>query len=74
MCTETAPGQESEFQTELRKVIFSHISDADRLGKETLDELIAYKTEELREQLANSPAGNCSAEHRHRPAGGQGDC
>ncbi len=51
VCTETEPGQESEFQTELRKVIFSHISDADRLGKETLDDLIAYKTEELREQL-----------------------
>ena len=53
VCTETAPGQESEFQTELRKVIFSHISEADRLGKDTLDDLIAYKTEELREQLAN---------------------
>jgi ABC-type lipoprotein export system ATPase subunit len=53
VCTETAPGQESEFQIELRKVIFSHISDADRLGKDTLDDLIAYKTEELREQLAN---------------------
>ena len=52
VCTETAPGEESEFQSELRKVIFSHISDADRLHKETLDELIEYKTEELREQLA----------------------
>ena len=53
VCTETAPGQESEFQTELRKVIFSHIADAHRLGKDTLDDLIAYKTEELREQLGN---------------------
>jgi hypothetical protein len=44
VCTETEPGQQSEFQRELRKVIFSHISDADRLGKESLDELIAYKT------------------------------
>jgi ABC-type lipoprotein export system ATPase subunit len=52
ICTETAPGEESEFQSELRKVIFSHISEADRLHKETLDELIEYKTEELREQLA----------------------
>lgn len=51
VCTETEPGQQSEFQRELRKVIFAHISDADRLGKETLDELIAYKTEELRAQL-----------------------
>ena len=53
VCTETAPGQGSEFQTELRKVIFSHVTEADRLGKLTLDDLIAYKTEELREQLAS---------------------
>jgi ABC-type lipoprotein export system ATPase subunit len=51
VCTETEPGQHSEFQAELRKVIFSHISDADRLGKETLDELIEYKTEELEGQI-----------------------
>lgn len=51
VCTETEPGQKSEFQRELRKVIFSHISDTDRLGKETLDELIEYKTEELNAQL-----------------------
>jgi predicted ATPase len=50
VCTETEPGQQSEFQRELRKVIFSHIGDADRLGKESLDELIGYKTEELAEQ------------------------
>lgn len=54
VCTETEPGQQSEFQTELRKVIFSHISDADRLDKETLDELIEYKTEELKGRIANA--------------------
>ena len=52
VCTEMEPGQKSEFQRELRKVIFSHIRDADRLGRESLDELIDYKTEELAEQLA----------------------
>ena len=51
VCTETEPGQKSEFQQELRKVIFSHISEADRLDKESLDELIDYKAEELAEQL-----------------------
>jgi hypothetical protein len=50
VCTETEPGQQSDFQRELRKVIFSHIGDADGLGKESLDELIEYKTEELAEQ------------------------
>lgn len=54
VCTETEPGQQSEFQVELRKVIFSHISEAERLGCETLDDLIAYKTEELKGQIANS--------------------
>ena len=54
VCTETEPGQQSEFQVELRKVIFSHISEADRLGKATLDELIEYKTEELRGQIDNA--------------------
>ena len=51
VCTETEPGQRSEFYRELCKVIFSHIRDADRLGKESLDELIEYKTEELTNQL-----------------------
>jgi predicted ATPase len=52
VCTETEPGQQSEFQQELRKVIFSHIGDAERLGRDSLDELIQYKTEELTRQLA----------------------
>jgi hypothetical protein len=54
VCTETEPGQQSEFQIELRKVIFSHISDAERLGKESLDQLIAYKTEELKGQIESA--------------------
>ena len=54
VCTETEPGQQSEFQAELRKVIFSHISDADRLGQQSLDELIEYKTEELKGQIDNA--------------------
>ena len=54
VCTETEPGQQSEFQLELRKVIFSHISDADRLEKETLGELIEYKTEELKGQIESA--------------------
>ena len=54
VCTETEPGQQSEFQVELRKVIFSHISEADQLGKATLDELIEYMTEELKGQIDNA--------------------
>jgi ABC-type lipoprotein export system ATPase subunit len=52
VCTETSADEGSAFQHELRKVIFSHITDAQRLGKETLDTLIAYKTEEINAELA----------------------
>jgi len=52
VCTETSVDESSAFQHELRKVIFSHITDAQRLGKETLEELIAYKTEEIEADLA----------------------
>jgi len=52
VCTETSVDESSAFQHELRKVIFSHITDAQRLGKDTLEELIAYKTEEIDAELA----------------------
>ena len=51
-CTETSVDEGSAFQHELRKVIFSHITDAQRLGKDTLEELISYKTEEIDAELA----------------------
>lgn len=51
ICTETSVDESSEFQRELRKVIFSHIRDVDRLGKESLEELISYKTEEIQSEL-----------------------
>ena len=37
----------NDFEKELRKVIFSHIEESDRLEKNSLDELIGYKTEVL---------------------------
>ena len=52
VCTETSVDEESAFQQELRKVIFSHIADAQTLGKSTLQELIDYKTEEITVELA----------------------
>jgi ABC-type lipoprotein export system ATPase subunit/uncharacterized coiled-coil DUF342 family protein len=51
VCTETSVDEQSIFQKELRKVVFSHISPANRLGKETLEELIEYKTEEVNAEL-----------------------
>ncbi|MFZ1990664.1 MAG: hypothetical protein WAW96_12930 [Alphaproteobacteria bacterium] len=52
VCTETSADESSAFQHELRNVIFSHISEAQRLGKETLEELIEYKTEEINVEIA----------------------
>jgi len=44
LCNKNVDEQDM-FEPELRKVIFSHISETNRLGKTTLNELIDYKTE-----------------------------
>lgn len=46
ICTQLGKIEESDFDRELKKVIFSHVEAADRLGKATLDDLITYKTSE----------------------------
>lgn len=46
ICTQLGRIEESDFDRELKKVIFSHVEIAERLGKASLDELIAYKTSE----------------------------
>jgi len=51
LCTETDPGEQSEFQQELRRVIFSHIDESDRSGMGDLQELLAHRTEELAVRL-----------------------
>jgi hypothetical protein len=46
ICTQLGRIEESEFDRELKKVIFSHVEDAYRLGQASLDQLIAYKAME----------------------------
>lgn len=46
ICTQLGRLEETEFDRELKKVIFSHVALADRLGKASLDELLAYRTSE----------------------------
>ncbi len=46
ICNQLSDVEESEFDQELKKVIFSHVDLADRLDMTTLDELIAFKTSE----------------------------
>lgn len=51
ICTQLGKIEESAFDRELKKVIFSHVEPADRLGKASLDELISYKTSEADARL-----------------------
>lgn len=40
-----------EFENELRNVIFSHLSESDKLGKENLDELIEFQSEVIQDDI-----------------------
>jgi len=46
ICNQLSEVKESEFDQELKKVIFSHVDPSDRLEMDTLDDLISYKTRE----------------------------
>jgi len=46
ICSQLGRIEESEFDRELKKVIFSHVNEAERLEKDNLDDLIAYRTSE----------------------------
>lgn len=43
--------QKDEFEKELKNVIFSHVPEEDRLGKNSLDELILYQSEVIDEAV-----------------------
>ena len=47
ICNELASTEPGRFDQELKQVIFSHVSEANRLGRATLDQLIDYRTNEL---------------------------
>jgi len=51
ICTQLGEIEETDFDRELKKVIFSHVEIAERLGKASLDELIAYKTSEATSRI-----------------------
>jgi hypothetical protein len=66
---------DSRFDRELKSVIFSHVDDAERLGADTLDELLKFLTEQtynqlkqLRDELStiNKTIANLSAGDRKR--------
>ena len=44
LCNETPGGTETSFDREVKKVIFSHVPKADRLGHDSIDDIIADKS------------------------------
>jgi ABC-type lipoprotein export system ATPase subunit/uncharacterized small protein (DUF1192 family) len=51
ICTQLGRIEESDFDRELKKVIFSHVDPAQRLGKTSLDELVLYRTTEANARI-----------------------
>ena len=51
ICNETGSKHETDFDKELKKIIFSHVPVADRLGQDSLDSLLSYKTGESYELI-----------------------
>ena len=51
ICNELGSGTTTAFDCEMKAVIFSHIPEADRLGKASIDELITARTEATRRSI-----------------------
>jgi len=47
LCNELGEGGSATFDTELRKIIYSHVPEEDQLGQASMDELLAFKVEEI---------------------------
>lgn len=56
VCNDIAEPGGGAFERELKKVVFSKVAEADRLGQHSLDDLIEYRTQELGRE-ADSLAG-----------------
>jgi ABC-type lipoprotein export system ATPase subunit len=53
ICNEVNDLPGSAFDRELKSVIFSHVSEEEKLGTQTLDRLIEFRTEPLEERLGS---------------------
>ncbi|MCJ7604055.1 MAG: AAA family ATPase [Desulfobulbaceae bacterium] len=51
ICNEVAGGEGSDFDKEIKSVIFSHVADDARFECETFDELIEFRTNETHEHI-----------------------
>lgn len=52
VCNQIGGTDETDFDRELRKVIFSHVKEAQRLGKDSLEALIKHKTAEANDRIS----------------------
>lgn len=50
LCNELASGGSYAFDSELRKIIYTHVPEEERLGKFSLDELLQFKLSELEKE------------------------
>ncbi|MEB0222908.1 TrlF family AAA-like ATPase [Pseudomonas sp. 10S4] len=71
LCNELGEGGSSTFDAELRKIIYSHVPEEERLGKASMDELLEFKVAEiekarkgLRESIGKINAEIIEAERR----------
>lgn len=74
ICNELDGVEKSNFEQELKSVIFSHVPDTLRLGQSTLDNLIQFNTDEkqkridtLLKQLRNISRSRAAAEKEQSP-------
>ena len=51
ICNELASAEESDFDKEIKTVIFSHVSRADRMGMATLNDLLEFRTSEIQQGI-----------------------
>jgi len=51
ICNEVPGGAETDFDRELKRVIYSHVESVERLGADSLDKLIELKTEAIKKEL-----------------------
>jgi ABC-type lipoprotein export system ATPase subunit len=54
LCNEIDEGDETSFNQELKKVIFSHVKPEQRLQKASLDELISYRVGAFRKAISQT--------------------
>ncbi len=74
LCNELGDGGSSTFDAELRKIIYSHVPEEERLGKASMDELLEFKVAEieqarksLKDAIAKINSAVVEAERRSTP-------